>query len=109
MHSCGVYYIADHLIAFLIELFPFAQRAKGITLFQFFGRSAGFFTTFVNPIGLHDIGWKWMITYCAWLAFEIVFIVSLQLLVILMISYLMQHSFVPNQPKLIVRQVLHVP
>ncbi|KAF1948538.1 hexose transporter-like protein [Byssothecium circinans] len=59
---------------FLVELFPFAQRAKGITIFQFFGRSAGFFTTFVNPIGLDSIKWRWLVTYCAWLAFEIVFI-----------------------------------
>ncbi|KAF2250426.1 hexose transporter-like protein [Trematosphaeria pertusa] len=59
---------------FLVELFPFAQRAKGITIFQFFGRGAGFFTTFVNPIGLDNIKWRWLITYCCWLAFEIVFI-----------------------------------
>ncbi|KAL5113352.1 hypothetical protein ACEQ8H_008780 [Pleosporales sp. CAS-2024a] len=59
---------------YLVELFPFAQRAKGITVFQLFGRSAGFFTTFVNPIGLNRIGWRWMIIYCAWLTFEIVFI-----------------------------------
>jgi hypothetical protein len=59
-----------------VELFPFAQRAKGITIFQFFGRGAGFFTTFVNPIGLKNVAWKWLITYCCWLAFEIVFIVS---------------------------------
>ncbi|KAF1934891.1 hexose transporter-like protein [Clathrospora elynae] len=59
---------------YLIELFPFAQRSKGITIFQFFGRTAGFFTTFVNPIGLGNVKWKWLITYCCWLAFEIVFI-----------------------------------
>ncbi|KAF1976880.1 hexose transporter-like protein [Bimuria novae-zelandiae CBS 107.79] len=59
---------------FLVELFPFAQRARGITIFQFFGRGAGFFTTFVNPIGLRSISWRWLITYCCWLAFEIVFI-----------------------------------
>ncbi|KAF2744761.1 hexose transporter-like protein [Sporormia fimetaria CBS 119925] len=59
---------------YLVELFPFAQRAKGITIFQFFGRSAGFFTTFVNPIGLDTIKWKWLITYCCWLAFENVFV-----------------------------------
>ena len=59
---------------YLVELFPFAQRAKGITIFQFFGRGAGFFTTFVNPIGLDSIGWKWLITYCCWLAFENVFV-----------------------------------
>ncbi|KAF2870101.1 hexose transporter-like protein [Massariosphaeria phaeospora] len=59
---------------YLVELFPFAQRTRGITIFQFFGRGAAFFTTFVNPIGLHSIQWKWLITYCCWLAFEIVFI-----------------------------------
>lgn len=59
---------------YLVELFPFAQRAKGITIFQFFGRSAGFFTTFVNPIGLENIKWKWLIMYCCWLAFENVFV-----------------------------------
>lgn len=59
---------------YLVELFPFAQRAKGITIFQFFGRGAGFFTTFVNPIGLDSIKWRWLITYCCWLAFENVFV-----------------------------------
>ncbi|OQO05427.1 hypothetical protein B0A48_09196 [Cryoendolithus antarcticus] len=56
---------------FLVELFPFAQRARGIAIFQFFGRGAGFFNTFVNPIGLDNIGWKYLITYCCWIAFEI--------------------------------------
>ncbi|KAF2729713.1 hexose transporter-like protein [Polyplosphaeria fusca] len=59
---------------YLIELFPFAQRARGITIFQFFGRGAAFFTTFVNPIGLDNIKWKWLITYCCWLGFECVFV-----------------------------------
>jgi hypothetical protein len=71
--------------AYLVELFPFAQRAKGITIFQLFGRSAGFFTTFVNPIGLNDIGWKWMITYCAWLGVEIAFIVRMPYLHLLLL------------------------
>ncbi|KAF2494800.1 general substrate transporter [Lophium mytilinum] len=59
---------------YLVELFPFAQRARGITIFQFWGRGAGFFTTFVNPIGLENIKWRWLITYCCWIAFEIVFV-----------------------------------
>ena len=29
--------------AFLVELFPFAVRSRGISIFQFFGRGAGFF------------------------------------------------------------------
>ncbi|PNS16848.1 hypothetical protein CAC42_4812 [Sphaceloma murrayae] len=57
---------------FLVELWPFAQRSRGIAFFQLFGRGAGFFNTFVNPIGLDNIGWKYLITYCCWIAFEIV-------------------------------------
>lgn len=59
---------------YLVELFPYAERSRGIAIFQLFGRGAGFFTTFVNPIGLKNIQWKWLLTYCCWLAFELVFI-----------------------------------
>jgi hypothetical protein len=50
------------------------ERSRGIAVFQLFGRLASFFTTFVNPIGLKNIGWKWLIVYCCWLAFEITFV-----------------------------------
>ena len=43
-------------IAFLVELFPFHTRAKGITIFQWLGRSAGFVTQFVDPIGIEAAG-----------------------------------------------------
>jgi hypothetical protein len=59
---------------YLVELWPYAERSRGISVFQLFGRAAGFFTTFVNPIGLQNISWKWLITYCCWLAFEIAFV-----------------------------------
>ncbi|OQV10401.1 hypothetical protein CLAIMM_14407 [Cladophialophora immunda] len=59
---------------YLVELWPYAERSRGISVFQLFGRLAGFFTTFVNPIGLQNISWKWLITYCCWLAFEICFV-----------------------------------
>jgi sugar porter (SP) family MFS transporter len=59
---------------FLVELWPYAERSRGIAFFQFFGRGANFFTTFVNPIGLQNVGWKYLISYCCFLAFEIVFI-----------------------------------
>lgn len=58
--------------AYLVEIFPYAQRTHGISVFQFFSRVASFSTTWVNPIGLHDIKWKWLTTYCCWIAFEIV-------------------------------------
>jgi hypothetical protein len=86
------------ITAFLVELFPFHVRAKGITIFQAFGRMAGFFNTFVNPIGIAEagkfllalcvhflptlthwhtfnyLGWKYYISYVVFLAYEVVFI-----------------------------------
>ena len=50
-------------LAFLVELFPFAQRARGITIFQWWGRAAGFFNQFVNPIGINNASWKYYIRY----------------------------------------------
>lgn len=35
---------------------------------------AGFFTTFVNPIGLANVSWRYLISYCCFLAFEIAFV-----------------------------------
>lgn len=78
-------------LAFLVELFPFHSRAKGITFFQWWGRMASFFNQFVNPIGLAHSGWRYYIryryptqsffvfnefwnSYVVWLAFEIVFV-----------------------------------
>ena len=58
----------------MVEVWPYAERSRGIALFQLFGRLAGFFTTFVNPIGLDNISWRWLIVYCCWLAFEICFV-----------------------------------
>ncbi|CAA7259439.1 unnamed protein product [Cyclocybe aegerita] len=59
---------------FLVELFPFHVRAKGISIFQWFGRMAGFFNQFVNPIGIENAGWKYYISYCVFLAFEVCFV-----------------------------------
>ncbi|KAL2140933.1 hypothetical protein VTI28DRAFT_3030 [Corynascus sepedonium] len=59
---------------YMVEVWPYAERSSGIAVFQFFGRLAGFFTTFVNPIGLKDVGWKYLISYCCWLAYEVVFV-----------------------------------
>jgi MFS family permease len=59
---------------YLVEVFPFYIRTKGISWFQLFGRLSGFFSTFVNPIGLANVKWKYLITYIGFLCFEIVFI-----------------------------------
>ncbi|KAM7187503.1 lactose permease [Naviculisporaceae sp. PSN 640] len=59
---------------YLIEIFPFAQRARGIAIFQFWGKAAQFFGTYVNPIGTGAIGWKWLLVYCCWILVEAVLI-----------------------------------
>ncbi|KAK7453576.1 hypothetical protein VKT23_001459 [Stygiomarasmius scandens] len=59
---------------FLVEVFPFHVRAKGITAFQCWSRLAGFFNQFVNPIGIANSGWRYYISYVVWLAFEVVFV-----------------------------------
>ena len=58
----------------MVEVWPYMERSRGIAVFQLFGRLAGFFTTFVNPIGLENITWKWLIVYVAWLTYEVVFV-----------------------------------
>lgn len=59
---------------YMVEVWPYMERSRGIALFQLFGRLAGFFTTYVNPIGLENISWRWLIVYVAWLAYEVVFV-----------------------------------
>jgi MFS family permease len=59
---------------YLVELWPFAERSRGIAYFQLWGRLSGFFTTFINPIGMKNIQWRWLIFYCCWLGFENVFV-----------------------------------
>jgi len=58
----------------MVEVWPYSERSRGIAVFQLFGRLASFFTTYVNPIGIKDVGWKYLISYCAWLAYEVVFV-----------------------------------
>ncbi|KAL5338564.1 putative MFS sugar transporter [Aspergillus crustosus] len=59
---------------YMVELFPYMVRSSGLSWFQFYSRGASFFATYVNPIGLDRIQWRWLIVYCCWLGFEVVFI-----------------------------------
>jgi sugar porter (SP) family MFS transporter len=70
------YNIGNNAITYtyLIELFPFAQRARGIGVEQIWGKAGGFFSSNVNSIALSAIGWKYMACYCGWLVFEFSFI-----------------------------------
>ncbi|KAK3898643.1 hypothetical protein C8A05DRAFT_18811, partial [Staphylotrichum tortipilum] len=53
------------------KIFPYQQRSKGISVEQLAVRFAVFFNTYVNPIALDSIGWKYYIVYCIWILVEI--------------------------------------
>ncbi|KFY43750.1 hypothetical protein V494_01818 [Pseudogymnoascus sp. VKM F-4513 (FW-928)] len=59
---------------FLVELFPYAERSRGIGIEQLFGKLGGFFSIYVNPIAFDAIGWKYFAIYCGWIFFELNFI-----------------------------------
>jgi hypothetical protein len=56
----------------MVEIFPYAERSRGISVEQFFVRTAGFFTTFINPIGMDGAGWKYLLMYVGMICAEIV-------------------------------------
>ncbi|KAI0172367.1 MFS general substrate transporter [Hypoxylon sp. FL1284] len=60
-----------HAAGLMVELFPYQQRAKGISMEQLTTRFAVFFNTYVNPIAMDRIGWKYYIVYCVWILVEI--------------------------------------
>lgn len=62
---------------YLVELWPYAQRSRGIGVQQIFGKLAGFFSTNVNSIALNKIAWKYLAIYCGWIFFEFAIIYSL--------------------------------
>jgi hypothetical protein len=55
---------------YLVELWPYSHRSRGIGVQQIFGKLAGFFSTNVNSIALNAIKWKYLAIYCGWIAFE---------------------------------------
>jgi MFS family permease len=57
-----------------VECLRFENRAKGMAVAGLFVGITEFFNTFVTPIGLGSVGWKFYFLYIAWDAFQTVFI-----------------------------------
>ncbi|PVH79102.1 general substrate transporter [Cadophora sp. DSE1049] len=51
------------LIAYPTEIWPYALRARGVTVTSFSTQLAVFFNIFVNPIALESIDWKYYIVF----------------------------------------------
>ncbi|KAL8289545.1 hypothetical protein RB597_001252 [Gaeumannomyces tritici] len=56
---------------YMVELFPYEQRSKGIAVEQLTVRLAVFFNTYANPIAMDAIGWRYYLIYCVWIVVEI--------------------------------------
>ncbi|KAG8630040.1 hypothetical protein KVT40_001659 [Elsinoe batatas] len=63
----GFYNIAFNPLPFvyILEIMPFSLRAKGITILQASTLGALLFNSFVNPIALEEMGWRYYIVYLA--------------------------------------------
>jgi MFS family permease len=62
------------LVAYTVEILPFRIRAKGLVIMNLAVNITLVFNQYVNPVALEKIEWKYYIVYCAFLAFEVVFI-----------------------------------
>lgn len=55
---------------YVTEILPYSHRAKGINLFQFWQQVILVYNSFVNPIAMDAIEWKYYIVYCCVLFVE---------------------------------------
>nr|QFR37163.1 MFS transporter [Cyberlindnera americana] len=60
---------------YVTEILPYSHRAKGINLFQFWMQIVLVYNSFVNPIAMDAISWKYYIVYCCILGVETVVVI----------------------------------
>ncbi|KAH8553332.1 MFS sugar transporter-like protein [Umbelopsis sp. PMI_123] len=59
-------------VAYPVEILPFSIRAKGMALSSFAVNLALFFNSYVNPIALAAIDWKYYLVYVIWIMVELI-------------------------------------
>ncbi|KAK2776547.1 hypothetical protein FQN52_003444 [Onygenales sp. PD_12] len=59
------------LVGYGVEILPYRIRAKGMTIMFLAIDLALFFNSYVNPIALAAMNWKYYIIYDVWLGFEL--------------------------------------
>jgi MFS family permease len=63
------------LVAYTLEILPFAIRAKGFALMNLVVSLSLALNQLVDPWALDVIGWRYYLVYCGWLCFELAFVV----------------------------------
>lgn len=59
------------LVGYGVEILPYKIRAKGLTVLFLAVDLALFFNSYVNPVALDKLNWKYYIVYDCWLGFEL--------------------------------------
>ncbi|KAH6670848.1 hypothetical protein F5X68DRAFT_215386 [Plectosphaerella plurivora] len=62
------------VFTYMVEIWPYAERSRGLAVHKVVTVLAAAASTFINPIGLENIGWYFFIVYIVILAGEIVFV-----------------------------------
>ncbi|KAG4418078.1 hypothetical protein IFR04_008815 [Cadophora malorum] len=62
------------LVGYAVEILPYKLRAKGLTLMFLAVDLSLFFNSYVNPVALDALKWKYYIVYDVWLAFELLIV-----------------------------------
>jgi Sugar (and other) transporter len=58
-------------VSYVVEIMPFTIRAKGMAVQGLCVNLALFFNSYVNPVAMTALGWKYYLVYCVWLCFEL--------------------------------------
>lgn len=60
--------------AIVVEILPFAIRAKGLALFWLVTGATGAFNTYVNPLGIDAFAWKYYFFYVGWIIIQFIIV-----------------------------------
>ncbi|EPE05564.1 hexose transporter [Ophiostoma piceae UAMH 11346] len=71
LFMCGYNWAFNPLAyAYPVEFLPYNIRTIGVSWLSLWCMGVGFANTWVNPVGLDSIGWKYYIVYVVWLPVE---------------------------------------
>lgn len=62
------------LVSYSAEILPYRVRAKGLNVMFFCVDLSLFFNSYVNPIAIDSLHWKYYLVYCCWLVVEAVIV-----------------------------------
>lgn len=56
----------------VVEILPYTIRAKGMAMFSLVAGICGAFNTYVNPLGIAAMSWKFYFFYVGWIIVQFI-------------------------------------